>query len=274
MNVDGVNAKINRAEKHLHELRGLTDPIVAVATASIVREAGGDSTKLLYRATEVPALPAEIGTIVGDILCNLRSALDHLAWQLVEREGLKPTRATFFPIYTTRPVDKRGASVPVTIRPGLVDPALLQLLREVQPFERAAKYNRDPKDEALALLQTLNNLDKHNLLIASVCTINREMPGWWGKPDASPDPGFTFRVSPIVSGDVVARFDFKGQEPWNDFEPNLSLATSIWDPAAQWLSHIDIAEGLSALCGNIRWMISYEFLRLVGLPPLETTTQR
>jgi hypothetical protein len=267
MDLDGVRAKLDRADKHVQELHSLIAPITATATASIVREEDGDPTKLRYRVMNVPAVPTEVGAIVGDVLCNLRSALDHLAWQLVLRENREPTINTSFPIHI-KPV---GA---VTIKPGITDTAIAQRLHDVQPFVRAAKYDRDPLDEALALVQKLNNFDKHKLLIASVCSINREEPGWWGAPKDAPQPEVRWRLSPINSGDVVVMFDFNGEQPWDDFEPNLALATSIWHREARWLTLIDVSEGMGTLCENVRQMISWEFLPLVGEPPIERSTSR
>lgn len=273
MDLDGVRAKLDRADKHVEELHALVAPITATATASIVREEDGGPTKLIYRVTDVPAVPTEVGAIVGDVLCNLRSALDHLAWQLVVRDGRTPTRDTYFPIHLKQPT-KNGAPVAVTIKPGVTDPAIAQMLHDVQPFVRAATYDRDPRDEALALLWKLNNFDKHNLLIASVCSINRDEPGWWGAPDDAPQPEVRWRLSPINSGDFVVMFDFRGQPPWDDFEPNLALATSMWHPEARWLTLIDISEGMGTLCDNVRQMISWEFLHLLGEPPIDRSTSR
>jgi len=42
--------------------------------------------------------PDSLSLIVGDAVHNLRSALDHLVWQLVEANGQKPTDRTMFPI--------------------------------------------------------------------------------------------------------------------------------------------------------------------------------
>lgn len=45
--------------------------------------------------------------MIGDILFNLRSALDQLAWQLVLRADAQPTRRTEFPIFNDPDIWKR-----------------------------------------------------------------------------------------------------------------------------------------------------------------------
>ena len=51
-------------------------------------------------------------------------------------------------------------------------------------------------------------------------------------------------------------------------------AASIWAPDMRWLGLIDIAEGLGTLCENVRQMISWEFLHLIGEAPIERSTTR
>lgn len=45
------------------------------------------------------SMPLLCSVICGDAIHNLRSALDHLVWQLVLAEGNKPDRWNQFPIY-------------------------------------------------------------------------------------------------------------------------------------------------------------------------------
>ena len=52
--------------------------------------------KYALRVSEVPRVDAEWRTILGDCLFNLRSALDHLANQLVILGSKTPTSATIF----------------------------------------------------------------------------------------------------------------------------------------------------------------------------------
>lgn len=53
---------------------------------------------LVYRVRVARQPPIEWSTVVGDIVHNARSALDHLAWRLVEAGGGTPSDTTYFPI--------------------------------------------------------------------------------------------------------------------------------------------------------------------------------
>jgi len=68
--------------------------------------------------------PERLGVLLGDWAHNLRSALDHLMWQLVILYGGTPNRRTQFPIFQRkRDYDKRapamigGTIIPTYLRP-------------------------------------------------------------------------------------------------------------------------------------------------------------
>ena len=97
---------------------------------------------------------------------DLRSALDHLAWQLVEANGGTPRDRpgepqTAFPIRTEAP--KNGLRIH-----GDVAPAALEVVEALQP------YNVSPESPADAVLWHLHRLDvidkHHELLLARPAT--------------------------------------------------------------------------------------------------------
>ncbi|HEV3192837.1 MAG TPA: hypothetical protein VGY54_20165, partial [Polyangiaceae bacterium] len=51
----------------------------------------------------VDPLGVRLNTLIGEFLHDLRSALDHIAWQLVMNNGGEPTRDTSFPILKVAP---------------------------------------------------------------------------------------------------------------------------------------------------------------------------
>ena len=144
VSLDGVRAKLARADVHVAELRSLLEPIVAIATASVECEREASGTRLVYRLTNVPVVPPVVAAVVGDVLQNLRSALDHLAWQLVLSDGGQPDELTQFPIYPTA-TNKNGNPRTVTIQPGISDPRILQALLDAQPFSYSA-HGHDPAE--------------------------------------------------------------------------------------------------------------------------------
>jgi hypothetical protein len=98
--LDGVRIKIARAQLHLRALREGLDEFARSKPYSIVVETDPKTGDQLFKVTDEPAVPPDFPEI-GDILYNLRSALDHLAYQLVIGGAAKiaPTKRTSFPIY-------------------------------------------------------------------------------------------------------------------------------------------------------------------------------
>ena len=87
-----IGEKTKRAKKHLEELEA-----IARSGEGKYKHAGfGDAHKhTMYR---LPVTPFAVMTGAGDMIHNLRSALDHLAWQLVLANAMTPSGDTSFPI--------------------------------------------------------------------------------------------------------------------------------------------------------------------------------
>src|SRR5690348_11247423 len=98
--LDGPRLKLERAAKHIAELRIAVERFLASEPFSInpVEAANGD---LAFHVVINRHVPAEWSAIVGDAVHNLRAVLDHLAWRMVELAGGKPSRDTSFPITTS-----------------------------------------------------------------------------------------------------------------------------------------------------------------------------
>ncbi len=112
-------------------------------------------------------VPIEFGLMVGDIAHNQRSALDHVAWELVRR-GNRPPHALSnrqrqriaFPIFSGPPGGGFHATVLNKQLPG-VGRRQRTLIRGLQPYvHRKANESRQP----LALLARIDNDDKHRTI--------------------------------------------------------------------------------------------------------------
>lgn len=130
----GIKLKIERAYKHIGDLDAAirqfaeSEPYAIGAKPHPIAEI--QHTALYVARADV--VPDSIALITGDAIHNVRSALDHLAWQLVEAGGGVPNRATIFPINETpegyAAALKRG-------RIQGMDPAAQKLIEEVQPYK-------------------------------------------------------------------------------------------------------------------------------------------
>ena len=118
-------------------------------------------------------LPMEISFMAGDVLHNLRSTLDHLAWQLALSTG---ARSPSFPLGVD-PASKSWRSIffPLKSKPQSGDVWLPEPLRnlsseakaflhDIQPFVAS----EDPQLATVWMLQELSNVDKHRVALEAV----------------------------------------------------------------------------------------------------------
>ena len=111
---------------------------------------------------KVDRMPARLNTLIGEFLHDLRSALDHLAWQFVLHNGGKPSTDTSFPILkVTPPTNKKGEQTLPNVAGG-VSLRARTLVGEAQPYEFGAGYAEHP----LWILHQLWNIDKHRHVLA------------------------------------------------------------------------------------------------------------
>ena len=153
--LDDAGAKLGRAKHHLDVLDNEIRVWQSGDPYPIAHEYDADQRRHLFIANRVQAMPArDWSLIVGDCIHNARAALDYLAWQLA---GADPAdTATQFPIFND-PIlfKKRGL---VMIR--RLSPRAQTLVKWLQPHRGS-----DPVRRRLWLLQQLDILDKHKLLV-------------------------------------------------------------------------------------------------------------
>jgi hypothetical protein len=199
--LDGVLRKIERGESHLESLQREANSFIRRQTDGIVRQLDAAGATHNYRLTTDPTAPRHWSAAVGDVLHNFRSALDHLAWQLVLANGGRPTKRTSFPLLLSPPGVGRAPSVF-----GGVSAEALDIIESLQPYHQEDKANRD----ALWLLHDLNRVDKHRTLLVAIVAIDF---GRWGVPDGVPSPTANFSPRPLRRDSPIATFKFPSPQP-------------------------------------------------------------
>ncbi|MFD7011170.1 hypothetical protein [Rhodococcus jostii] len=122
-----------------------------------------DRAVIKFYAAVEPPMPDWWGLAVGDVLVNLRSALDHaiIGHARTQSSGLteRQERSLYFPILDEEakwegPSSNKG---PARTLPGLIAPAVIDAIRSCQPFASTFPAAEHP----LQALNTLVNVDKH-----------------------------------------------------------------------------------------------------------------
>jgi hypothetical protein len=171
-----ARAKLGHAKRHVAELHSIIDLFFEDRGHRPKLKADLDSASGYHvlRIRSVPDLDPlieDISLLVGDVVHDLRSALDHVAWQLANQffggTVVKPTQI-YFPICDPKPGRAHKS-------PSFLDPVDWLILHEFQPCKglngRADSWDGDYIHQ-LSQLQKMSNQDKHRRLSIVLLTPN------------------------------------------------------------------------------------------------------
>lgn len=172
--------KLDRAAEHLDHLQAFVAEVGKRRPYPMVETFDSQHKLWLYRLNIDEVEPPEMFPIVlGDFLFNVRSALDHLVVAIAPK---KYESQVAFPIFTTDPLatnettgeylDAQASGAWLNKTRGL-PPDCVATLRFLQPHATAQYFQKPPEHQALALLNALQNADKHRKLIGVVTGLRR-----------------------------------------------------------------------------------------------------
>jgi len=149
--LEGVAAKLGRAQHQLEQFRRRLSRDANIGAYGILQYM--DEKELIIKANLPRALLINYSVLAGEIVHQMRSALDHLIYAIV------PTGKNLrrFPVFT-KECEYYKSGVPIL--DGL-DPRAAAFIEALQPF------GPDNKANALNVLNSLWNRDKHRLLLVT-----------------------------------------------------------------------------------------------------------
>ncbi|MCZ4566206.1 hypothetical protein [Rhodococcus erythropolis] len=108
---------------------------------------------------------ADLSVLAGEVLYNLRSALDQAAWALIVANGGTPSpRSTYFPIA------RKPVAWP-SMRGKYLKGASESAINMIERWQPVTLNPEHPDRNALALIDELGLIDKHRLLYTSASTL-------------------------------------------------------------------------------------------------------
>jgi len=190
--LDAIRSKINRASKHIDDLAAACKTFINATPFVLDRETDPSTGYYRFRLIDIKEPPREIALIAGDAVHNLRSALDHLAYQLVLANGGTPLKQTCFPIFDDIAKYQRMDANKVR---GMSQ-AARDAIDAVKPYKDG--------NNALYTLHELDIADKHHALLITLVAVgeasievNASLPNFKAPPFALPN----FQT-PLNDGDV------------------------------------------------------------------------
>ena len=170
MGLDALNdirSVVQRADKHIKEFHSAIGEFKASHPYEIARKSDLENGKIVYEVLRADAIPPHIPAIAGDTLQNLRTALDYLACALVPGCRQNLSDHIYFPILSKAPT----ADQIETAFDGKVKGASQAAINKIASL----KPHRGG-DDVLWLLNALNNISKHRLLVAVQASASLVVP--------------------------------------------------------------------------------------------------
>lgn len=198
--------KVQRAKAQTMRVKSEIDRWAENQSKSIYRDLEDDGRDHVYRIREPQPFRDEWLVVFGEILYDLRSVLDHLAYAIVPQ----PDSRTEFPI--TRPEHGlKDFLAKATVKlPGLQQgkPDAWDIIENLQPYQGASR-GEDPKFDPLWILHELNIIDKHRYPLARTAAVDYATHTGFSGPKFIPAPD---RLD-FVEDDRVAMFRFTDPHP-------------------------------------------------------------
>jgi hypothetical protein len=199
--LEGIRAKLQRAETQLGELRsqlkiGWEQHLYGIDTRDDL-----ESHETVVVLLKPRLLFVGYSVVICEVVHQMRSALEHIVWQMVPnpRQGV-----TGFPVFTLERKDLAHPGKRYYESHGLrmidgIDPAAEALIRSLQPFATAT-------DQRLRLLNEMWNWDKHRLLNTMVVAPRAFSP-WYRYLDSGRQVFLpTLPIPEIADGAEIARY--------------------------------------------------------------------
>ena len=154
----GVDLKIKRAKVHFADLEALWRGFLKAHPYEWVRENDPQTGESGLRLKQAQPLPLCVPVLAGDLIHNLRSALDQLVWQLVKANGGEPEENPSAHSFTVWDLEAKCQ----TGFPGGaagVSKAALKFLKGLKPYKGG--------NDALWAIHYLDIVDKHRMMVTT-----------------------------------------------------------------------------------------------------------
>jgi hypothetical protein len=156
--------RLNRAAEHLESLKAELAEWLEENPIRLVPDFDLKSGKKLVRVEGVRQPPTRFAIIIGDVLHNLRAALDNLAYELAETGYGGPlpeaiAKTVEFPIFRKESDWLNRSAGPNRI--ARMRPGAQTIIEGLQPYKRGDESAAS--EDLLWILHKLSNIDKHRL---------------------------------------------------------------------------------------------------------------
>ena len=169
--LDGPRGKVERTNEHVQNLQLEVQTFLNLNPYGVVLNRDPQTGEEVASARVSQDPPFRLGLIVGDAVHNLRSALDHLMYQLVLANGGKPDTWTEFPVvWEAEKWNSKKYKAAGTKKQKGASIAVVDAIERLQPYKRGNKFREDP----LWHIHEFDVRDKHRFINVVGCALRRQ----------------------------------------------------------------------------------------------------
>jgi len=201
--LDSCRERVRRAEEHLLSLELEVASMTEKQANSLPFDLDPNSPHAVINVGHPPETFAGVrsGTLVGEIIYNLRCALDYLVYALAVLDSGSPQNGTQFPIMdAAKDFASRGKTMLTGIKAAHVD-----AIEQLQPY-KGCNWTRHLRD--------LSNMDKHRHIVPGggkmMATVHSELAtdlsrihGAFDRVAKHPHTGKSVRIKVHISAQIV-----------------------------------------------------------------------
>lgn len=229
---DSATRKLSRAVRHMHDVYTESRIFIENHVHPVPMQTHDNGFQDVWQIHVAKDPPRDTALIIGDCLFNLRSALDHFAYELATPRAGDPPKGTEFPIFSGETDflnEGRGGGL-YKIRG--IDLAKQDAIKDIQPYHTRNGHDQklDAIRETLAILHALNIRDKHRTLhvvVQGASNMRHQIrPGTAGAV-----PVITVMLGPFVGGTNtdVLRIRWPSHDVKHDVYPSIAVDIAISD---------------------------------------------
>jgi hypothetical protein len=225
--LDGAFKRVNRADVHIRELRELIERFRQQNEDKIAAQKRFDAKQLALKPGQkltgvernpLPDLPEDVPIIVGEVIYNLRAALDYLIYELAIKDSGSPKSGTQFPVEDVKSDPKnprRGFDARARECLTGVNPVHVEAIEALQPYAG---------NRWLKILREISNPDKHRQLTV-VAGQGEEIANWETDVSGSFDnrPGTIMRGVGAIYTDDYFQLDYTVKVEFPDGTPVIEV---------------------------------------------------
>ncbi|MBI1954902.1 MAG: hypothetical protein HYS38_00750 [Acidobacteria bacterium] len=170
----GIREKLKRAEENIINLEREINLFLDYGGYGSVSDNNVQAIEKLRELHLGREVPIRFSVLAGEIIHQMRSALDHLAWQLSNKTYREKCPAAIeFPIFKKDPT-KENKTKEYTRKVQGISPPAQAIIESLQPYKGNA-----PGNHLLQIIHEMDITEKHRELIFITGTFRHiQYPGW------------------------------------------------------------------------------------------------